>query len=92
MNSLLAKYSGKKILITGHTGFKGTWLSRILVLAGAQVYGVSLEPERDSLFAKIESLGIKESSILDIRDRAGVENYFKSHSFDGVFHLQHNRW
>jgi len=87
MNSLLSKYSGKKILITGHTGFKGTWLSRILVLAGAQVYGVSLEPERDSLFAKIESLGIKESSILDIRERGGVENYFKSHSFDGVFHL-----
>ena len=87
MNSLLAKYSDKKILITGHTGFKGTWLSRILVLAGAQVFGLSLEPEKDSLFAKIESLGIKESSILDIRDRAAVENYFKSHSFDGIFHL-----
>jgi len=87
MNSLLAKYSDKKILITGHTGFKGTWLSRILVLAGAQVFGLSLEPEKDSLFAKIESLGIKESSILDIRDRAAVENYFKNHSFDGVFHL-----
>ena len=87
MNSLLAKYSGKKILITGLTGFKGTWLSRILVLAGAQVYGLSLEAEKDSLFTKIESLGIKESSILDIRDRTAVENYFKSHSFDGIFHL-----
>ena len=87
MNSLLAKYSGKKILITGHTGFKGTWLSRILVLAGAQVYGLSLEAEKGSLFTKIESLGVEESSILDIRDRAAVENYFKSHSFDGIFHL-----
>ena len=87
MNNLLAKYSGKKILITGHTGFKGTWLSRILVLAGAQVYGLALEAEGNSLFSKIENVGIKESSILDIRDRISVENYFKSHSFDGVFHL-----
>ena len=87
MNSLLAKYSGKKILVTGHTGFKGTWLSRILVLAGAQVHGLALEAEKNSLFSRIEHLGIKESLILDIRDRVGVENYFKSHSFDGVFHL-----
>ena len=34
-------YKGKKVLVTGHTGFKGTWLSRILVNAGAEVTGYS---------------------------------------------------
>ena len=36
-------YKGKRVLVTGHTGFKGSWLCRILVLAGAQVTGYSLE-------------------------------------------------
>ena len=43
-------YSGKRVLLTGHTGFKGTWLSQILIEAGAEVYGISLKPEKDSLF------------------------------------------
>ena len=37
-------YKGKKVLLTGHTGFKGSWLSKILVMAGADVTGYSLEP------------------------------------------------
>ena len=37
-------YKGKKVLVTGHTGFKGAWLSRILINAGAEVTGYSLEP------------------------------------------------
>ena len=40
-------YKGKKVLVTGHTGFKGTWLSRILVNAGAKVTGYSLKPPTD---------------------------------------------
>ena len=38
-------YSGKRILVTGHTGFKGAWLSLILQRFGAKVYGISLKPE-----------------------------------------------
>jgi len=87
MHPLLNEYSGKKILITGHTGFKGAWLSRILVLAGAQVYGVSLDPEPGSLFSRISDFGIKESSIIDIRNRSAINRYFEKHRFDGVFHL-----
>ncbi len=87
MHPLLSEYSEKKILITGHTGFKGAWLARILVFAGAHVYGLALEPEANSLFSKIENLGIEESSILDIRNTNEVEKYFFSHKFDGVFHL-----
>ena len=44
MNSLLAKYSDKKILITGHTGFKGSWLTLWLKYLGANVTGISLDP------------------------------------------------
>jgi CDP-glucose 4,6-dehydratase len=87
MLTQLSDYNGKKILVTGHTGFKGSWLTRVLVLAGADVYGLALAPEKNSLFEKIEDLGIKESSLIDIRDRSALERYFKDHTFDGVFHL-----
>ena len=40
-------YKGKNVLVTGHTGFKGTWLSRILVNAGANVTGYSVNPPTD---------------------------------------------
>lgn len=87
MSNFLKDYSGKKILITGHTGFKGAWLARILVLAGAEVYGLALQAETNSLFSLAGDLGVKESTILDIRDRNKVDSYFATHSFDGIFHL-----
>ena len=47
----LSFYKGKKVLITGHTGFKGSWLCRILVGAGAEVTGYSLSaPTEPNLF------------------------------------------
>ena len=87
MSNFLKEYSGKKILITGHTGFKGTWLARTLVLAGAEVYGLALKAENDSLFSFIDNLGLTESAILDIRNRTEVEDYFERHQFEGIFHL-----
>ena len=87
MLSQLSEFQGKKILITGHTGFKGTWLSRTLVLAGAEVHGLSLAPEIGSMFSRIKDLGIKSSTILDIRDRKDLNNYFIGKYFDGVIHL-----
>lgn len=87
MSNFLRDYSGKKILVTGHTGFKGAWLSRMLVLAGADVFGLALKAEESSLFSIIDNLGLKESVILDIRNRDAVNNYFKAHRFDGIFHL-----
>ena len=51
-------YNGKRVLVTGHTGFKGSWLCRILTLAGAKVTGYSLNPPTDpSLF---EIAGLEE--------------------------------
>ena len=43
-------FKGKTVLITGNTGFKGSWLSEILYLAGANVIGYALEPEKVSLY------------------------------------------
>ncbi len=87
MLNQLTAFQGKKILVTGHTGFKGTWLSRTLVLAGAEVHGLALSPEIGSIYSRITNLGIESSAILDIRDRKEVENYFVDNKFDGVFHL-----
>ena len=87
MDNFFSSYAGKKILITGHTGFKGTWLSRILILAGAKVYGLALEAEKNSLYSKIEKLGLEASTILDIRNSQSIDNYFKEYKFDGIFHL-----
>lgn len=81
-------YKGKKVLITGHTGFKGTWLSKILLTAGADVTGYALEPETNpSLFNTIK-LGEKMNSIIgDIRDYEKLQKVFDEVQPEIVFHL-----
>lgn len=83
----LSAFKDKRILVTGHTGFKGTWLARTLVLAGAEVHGIALPPEVDSVYSRISDLGIRRSTILDLRDRGATKQYFRAMKFDGVFHL-----
>ena len=53
---LMKFYKGKKVLVTGHTGFKGAWLSKILLEAGAEVTGYSLEPNTEPSLFKILNL------------------------------------
>lgn len=83
----LSEYRSKKILITGHTGFKGTWLARTLVLAGADVHGLALAPEDGSIYSRINDLGMESSNFIDIRNREEVNKYFIENKFDGIFHL-----
>ena len=81
-------YKGERVLITGHTGFKGTWLSKILVNAGAIVCGYSLEaPTNPNLFSlsKIESQ--MASIIGDIRDYDKLKKVFDEFKPDIVMHL-----
>lgn len=62
-------YSGKKVFVTGHTGFKGAWLCRILTNAGADVIGYALAPPTEpSLFELADIAGDIRSVTGDIRD------------------------
>ncbi len=84
----LSFYQGKKVLVTGHTGFKGTWLSRILVNAGAIVTGYSLEPPTNPNLFSIAGLDEKMVSIIgDIRDFELLKKTFENTQPEIVFHL-----
>lgn len=84
----LSFYKNKKVFLTGHTGFKGTWLSRILILAGAEVIGYSLEPPTEpSLFEQSKTSTQLKSIIGDIRDGEKLENAMKEAKPDIVLHL-----
>jgi CDP-glucose 4,6-dehydratase len=84
----LSFYKGRKVFITGHTGFKGTWLCRVLLHAGARVTGYALDPpEGPSLFVQ---LGVKDkitSVTGDIRDRDTLTKLVRDTKPDMVFHL-----
>ncbi|MDR3715331.1 MAG: CDP-glucose 4,6-dehydratase [Puia sp.] len=85
---LQSYYKGKKVFITGHTGFKGAWLSAVLHLAGARVMGYALEPEYpNSLFERLQPLRITEGSIADIRDRERLQKELRAFQPDFIFHL-----
>ena len=84
----LSFYKGKKVFITGHTGFKGTWLSRILLLAGSDVTGYSLEPEGEaSLFEQTHTAKEIHSIINDIRNGKELKKAITNANPDIVFHL-----
>ena len=84
----LSFYKNKKVFLTGHTGFKGTWLSRILILAGAEVTGYSLEPPTEpSLFEQSKTSTQLKSIIGDIRDGEKLKNAMKETKPDIVLHL-----
>lgn len=90
MNELLSFYKNKKVLITGHTGFKGTWLTRILLDAGAEVCGYALEPPTDpSLFeiAGFSDFPAFHSEVGDIRDLEHLKKVFSSFQPEIVLHL-----
>lgn len=81
-------YRGKRVFVTGHTGFKGAWLCRILVGVGAEVTGYSLEPPtQPNLFDLAGLEGRMASVIGDIRDREALMAAFKVAQPEIVLHL-----
>ncbi len=81
-------YEGKKVFVTGHTGFKGAWLCRILAGLGAKVTGYSLEPlTNPSLFEMAKTAEDIDSVIGDIRDADRLEQAFEKAQPEIVFHL-----
>lgn len=81
-------YKDKKVFITGHTGFKGTWLCKILINAGAKVYGYSLKaPTNPNLFELSKIKSGMTSIIGDIRDYNHLKKCFDEIQPEIVIHL-----
>lgn len=81
-------YKGKVVLVTGHTGFKGSWLSRILINAGAKVIGYSLEsPTNPNLFSLADIENKMISIIGDVRDFTKLKSVFDKYQPEIVLHL-----
>ena len=87
-NELEKFYNGKSVLVTGHTGFKGSWLTRMLTLAGARVTGYSLNPPTDPSLFEIAGLEDTMDSVIgDVRDLARLQEVFERVQPQVVFHL-----
>lgn len=83
----LQHYQNKKVLVTGHTGFKGSWLMLLLRQLGAEVHGLSLQADKRSLFDVIDGEELCQSYIADIRDIDNIEQIIHNIEPDYIFHL-----
>lgn len=88
-------WAGKRVFMTGHTGFKGSWMCKLLGKVGAQVHGFSLAPSRDGVPSGqspfFEELGLSDSlaghHIGDIRDREALSKALRDTNPDVVIHM-----
>jgi CDP-glucose 4,6-dehydratase len=81
-------YKGKKIFLTGHTGFKGAWMLKTLSLLGAKVKGYALEAQTpNDLFCLIHGDKLCESVIADLRDKKRLVSEIVAFQPDFIFHL-----
>jgi CDP-glucose 4,6-dehydratase len=75
------------VLVTGHTGFKGTWLTLLLEELGVEVVGYSLSPEADSLYDRLGRMGKIQEEYADVRNLALVQRFVERTKPVAVFHL-----
>jgi len=88
IKSLSKFWKGKRVFITGHTGFKGSWLSILLNMLGANIYGYSLRPEKNSLFLKANCKKfLKRNIYSDINDKTKLEKEIIKSQPHIIFHL-----
>lgn len=81
-------WKGKRVFLTGHTGFKGSWLSLWLYYLGAEIKGYALNPPTSpSLFNEAEVNSIIDSEIGDIRDQSGIYKSMKAFNPDILIHM-----
>ncbi|MCQ5128030.1 CDP-glucose 4,6-dehydratase [Butyricicoccus faecihominis] len=81
-------YRGKKVFVTGHTGFKGTWLCKILLDAGANVTGYSLKPPTQPNLFSLASVEKQMQSVIgDIRDMDKLQQVFEETNPEIILHL-----
>jgi CDP-glucose 4,6-dehydratase len=77
----------RPVMITGHTGFKGTWLTLLLESQGIEVSGLSLHPEENSLYSRLERNGKIHENFINICDFDSVNSVIKSVKPSIVFHM-----
>jgi len=89
MNSISPSFwHSKKVLVTGHTGFKGSWLSLWLQTMGADLCGIALPPPTEpSLFAQAKVADGMRHQLADVRDFEKIKKIFQSFQPDIVLHL-----
>ena len=90
MTNLFAKNilsTSRPVLVTGHTGFKGTWLVLLLKKLGIPVIGFSLPPEPTSLYNRLDLTGSFPEDFCDIRNFEKLERFIYSHKPSVIFHL-----
>ena len=81
-------YKNKKVLVTGHSGFKGTWMCKVLEMAGADVTGYALEPPTSPNLFVMADLENKMNSIVgDIRDLNHLKKVFEQTQPEIVIHM-----
>lgn len=86
--SKLDLFKNKKVLVTGHTGFKGSWLSQWLLELGANVYGYALAPEEEyALFNQLNLKDSIDSEINDVRNLPALKSYISKVKPDIIYHL-----
>ena len=84
----LSIYQGKSVLVTGHTGFKGSWLCAMLTSAGANVTGYALQPPTDPSHFALTGVETRMRSVIaDVRDFETMRRVFREAQPEFVFHL-----
>ena len=75
------------ILVTGHTGFKGTWLTLLLESLNLPIVGLSLEPHEDSLYLRLNRKGKIFEEFIDVRDLDGVGDFLRRYRPSAIIHM-----
>jgi CDP-glucose 4,6-dehydratase len=86
LNAFSSAYQGRRVVVTGHTGFKGSWLSLWLHTLGAEVTGLALDPPSEPSHWDLLKLSIEDHRI-DVRDETAVHRVFADARPEIVFHL-----
>lgn len=84
----LSFYNGKRVLITGHTGFKGTWMCKVLKMLGAEIIGYALDPPTSPNLFTLTNMSSDITSIIgDIRDMEVLNTVFNKYAPEIVIHM-----